>query len=156
MIKSSTDIAYDLLKENKGGLHFDEIWAKVVEEKGYTEEEKIEKISPFYTDIVLDGRFITHGEKIWDLREDNPSDKFHIDMNDVYASDNDEIIEDEEGYDVIAKEDLLIDEDDEDEIVIKDEDSYDSDDDLDNEIDIDSGENLEDELEIVQDIDETD
>jgi len=115
MEKSSMDIAYELLKNNKGGVDFASIWEEVARQKDYSAEEKDEKISNFYTDILLDGRFITHGENIWDLREDNPFDKVHIDMNAVYASDDDDdFIESEDG--ILAKEDF-IDEDDEDDFI---------------------------------------
>ena len=44
------------------------LWQEVSEVKGFDEEEKDEKESLFYTNITLDGRFITIGENNWDLR----------------------------------------------------------------------------------------
>lgn len=104
MAKANTDIAYEILKETTGGLPFATIWDQVAKEKDYELEEKNALISNFYTDIMLDGRFITLGENVWDLRENNAFDKVHIDMNDIYSSDEDEVIEVEEG--IIAKEDI--------------------------------------------------
>ena len=34
---------------------------------------------------MLDGRFVTLGENIWDLRSRHTFDKVHIDMKDVYS-----------------------------------------------------------------------
>jgi|GEM_PF-615294 len=162
MAQSSTDIAYKYLKDSKEELPFATIWNIVCQEKGYDGEKRKDLISSFYTDLLLDGRFITLGENKWALREDHAFDKVHIDMNAVYA--NDEIIEGEEGY--IEKADLLIDEDDDEYEAVDDqeEDTFEiaSDiaekegEDYNSEYDVDDKENLQDELEIVEDTDETD
>lgn len=44
-------------------------------------KKKNEKESLFYTNITLDGRFITVGENNWDLRSRHKFDEVHIDMN---------------------------------------------------------------------------
>ncbi|MDF9866529.1 DNA-directed RNA polymerase subunit delta [Bacilli bacterium PM5-3] len=102
MTQSKTDIAFEIIKENKGGLAFDYLWDRVCERIGLENEAKDDLISSFYTDLSLDGRFITLGDNVWDLRENNSFDKVHIDMNDIY-SDDEEVIEVDEG--LIAKED---------------------------------------------------
>ena len=86
---------YDLWEEVKAEL------AKVVEPE---ELENIdEDISFFYTNLTLDGRFVNVGENKWNLRERVTFDKVHIDMNDIYAEeDEDEISEDEEANEYIA------------------------------------------------------
>ena len=55
-----------------------------------------EDISFFYTNLTLDGRFVNVGDNKWNLRERVTFDKVHIDMNDIYADDEEEMIEDEE------------------------------------------------------------
>ena len=104
MNKSKNDIAYELLKDTNGGLSFYVLWEQVVDQMKFNEEEAEELISPFYTDLSLDGRFITLGDNVWDLREKNSFDKVHIDMNDIYSDDS-EVIEVDEGLVVKADTD---------------------------------------------------
>lgn len=101
MGKSKTNVAYEILKEGKGGLAFARLWEEVCQRLNINEVDAEEMISGFYTDISLDGRFITLGENVWDLRENHSFDKVHIDMNDIYS--DEDIIEGDEG--VISKED---------------------------------------------------
>ncbi|MEG0284281.1 MAG: DNA-directed RNA polymerase subunit delta, partial [Erysipelotrichales bacterium] len=88
---------------DRKSVYFHDLWVEVANIAKLTKEEADESISIFYTDLALDGRFITLGDNVWDLRERHSFDKVHIDMNDIYTSD-DEVIESEEG--IIAKEDL--------------------------------------------------
>lgn len=103
MTKSKMDYAYEIIKENKGGISFENLWNEVAERVNLASIAKEDEISNFYTDLLLDGRFITLGENVWDLREDNSFDKVHIDMNDIYSSDDDEVVEVDDG--IVAKED---------------------------------------------------
>lgn len=103
-MKSKINTAYDLIEEN-GKLRFDQLYAMITDKLNLSPAEADEDISNFYTDIMLDGRFITLGDNVWDLRETNEFAKVHIDMNDIYSSDDD-VIESDEG--VIAKEDVEV------------------------------------------------
>ena len=98
--KSLLDLAYDYVKESKGSVTFKSLWKAVSKAKGYDELTANEKVSQFYTTLLLDGRFVTLGENKWDLRSRHTFDKVHIDMKDVYneveASDGDEEEEEEE------------------------------------------------------------
>lgn len=85
MGKSLLDYAYDFLSRNKGQANFKELWAYVCKEAGLDEETAARKVSSFYTNLMLDGRFVTLGENIWDLRSRHTFDKVHIDMKDVYS-----------------------------------------------------------------------
>lgn len=84
---SMVDIAADLMKKKKKPVDFYKLWQEVSEIKGFNEEEKLENESLFYTNITLDGRLITTGENHWDLRSRHKFDEVHIDMNDIYADD---------------------------------------------------------------------
>ncbi len=84
MSKSELDVAYDYLKEKGKSIPFKEIWDYVVRETGMDEEEAGRRMSKFFTNFMLDGRFVTMGENVWDLRERQTFDKVHIDMRDVY------------------------------------------------------------------------
>ena len=60
--RSMVDVAYELMSKKKKAVNFYKLWQEVSEVKGFDEEEKDEKESLFYTNITLDGRFITVGE----------------------------------------------------------------------------------------------
>ena len=68
-------------------------------------EEKNEKESLFYTNITLDGRFITVGENNWDLRSRHKFDEVHIDMNDIYTDEDEESEEVEDDVDSTIEDD---------------------------------------------------
>lgn len=92
MPKSLLDHAFDFVSKSKEPVSFKDMWAYIVEQAGLDEETAASKVSRFYTNLMLDGRFVTLGENQWDLRERQTFDKVHIDMKDVY-SDVDEDIE---------------------------------------------------------------
>ena len=85
MGKSLLDYAYDYLSRNKGQANFKDLWAYVCKEAVLDEEAAARKVSSFYTNLMLDGRFVTLGENNWDLRSRHTFDKVHIDMKDVYS-----------------------------------------------------------------------
>lgn len=88
------DLAYEFVTSKTKPSTFKAIWAYIVKEKHFTEEEAAKKISQFYTTLSLDGRFVNLGDTKWDLRVRHTFDKVHIDMKDVYneteTTDNDE------------------------------------------------------------------
>ena len=86
MPKSLLDLAYDYVMANKEQVSFKDLWAYVCKEAGLDEEAAAKKVSSFYTNLLLDGRFVTLGENQWDLRSRHTFDKVHIDMKDVYAT----------------------------------------------------------------------
>ncbi|RDW22289.1 DNA-directed RNA polymerase subunit delta [Oceanobacillus arenosus] len=57
-----------ILKEEKKALHFNEIFDRISELRGFTKKEKEKKIAQFYTDMNIDGRFTTIGSNMWGLR----------------------------------------------------------------------------------------
>lgn len=88
--RSMVDVAYELMSKKKKAVNFYKLWQEVSEVKGFEPEEQEEKESLFYTNITLDGRFITVGENNWDLRSRHKFEDVHIDMNDIYADDEEE------------------------------------------------------------------
>ena len=105
--KSMLDIAYDIITAKNAPIAFKEMWEQIVKIQGLNEEDARKKISRFYTNLSLDGRFVTLGENMWDLRAHHTFDKVHIDMNDVYRdvetiSDDDE--EEKEYIEMLDKE----------------------------------------------------
>lgn len=99
--ESKTDIAYRLMSKRKKERSFYDLWEDVKAElvKLYGEgtiENIDEDISFFYTNLTLDGRFVNVGDNKWNLRERVTFDKVHIDMNDIYVEDEEDISEDSE------------------------------------------------------------
>ncbi len=82
--KSNLDVAYDILSSSNVEMEFKTIWAEVVKIQELDPISARKAIGQFYTNLTLDGRFVTLGENIWDLRDRHTFDKVHIDMNDVY------------------------------------------------------------------------
>lgn len=115
--KSMTDVAYTILKTSNEQKPFDILWKDISQELGFSEAQAHAKIAVLYTQLITDGRFITIGENIWDLRERTTFDKIHVDMNDVYG-DDDEI----DLYDEDAEDSDLYDDDEEEEEESEDED----------------------------------
>lgn len=85
---SIVDVAFTLMKKKRKAVDFYKLWQEVSEIKGLEPEQQLEKESLFYTNISLDGRFITVGENKWDLRSRHKFEDVHIDMNDIYADDH--------------------------------------------------------------------
>ena len=108
MSKSLIEIAYEFVASHKGSVNFKEIWEHVKSQSGMSEEEAARKAGQFFTNMMLDGRFVTLGENEWDLRERHTFDKVHIDMRDVYSdvqtSDNDSEDDEESEYNKIFEE----------------------------------------------------
>lgn len=109
---SMVDIAYNLMTKKKKEVDFAKLYQEVSEIKGFTPEVAQEKMAIFYTDITLDGRFITLGENRWDLRDRHKFESVHIDMNDIYADleEDEEEIEEEDEDDGLSAEDSYDDE----------------------------------------------
>ena len=109
--ESKTDIAYRLMSKKKKERNFYDLWeeikaelAKVVDPE---ELENIdEDISFFYTNLTLDGRFVNVGDNKWNLRERVTFDKVHIDMNDIYAEEDEEELLDEDVKDEYVTDDF--------------------------------------------------
>ncbi|MBO7615186.1 MAG: DNA-directed RNA polymerase subunit delta [Bacilli bacterium] len=94
---SLIEIAYEYVSGKKDSSSFKDIWAYVVEKAELTPEEAAAKVSRFYTNLMLDGRFVTLGENEWDLRVRHTFDKVHIDMKDVYSEvDSEDDVDSEE------------------------------------------------------------
>ena len=90
MNKSNLDVAYEIVK-NVESISFNDLWNQVAEVQNYTDEEKATKVGKFYTNLILDGRFVNLGDNVWDLRERNTFDKVHIDMSECYSEEEEDL-----------------------------------------------------------------
>ena len=113
--KSFVNTAYDIIVKNGSELPFATLWNAVCEELGLTEEDRVNRVSYFYTQLTLDGRFVTLGENVWDLRIRHTFDKVHIDMNEVYSDEEEELEFIPEEDDIKDDVDRLTSEDDDEE-----------------------------------------
>ena len=85
MSKSLIEFAYEFVSSHEGSVNFTEIWNYVKEQSGLSEEDAAKKAGQFFTNMMLDGRFVTLGENEWDLRIRHKFEKVHIDMSEVYS-----------------------------------------------------------------------
>lgn len=109
--ESKTDIAYRLMSKKKKERNFYDLWEEVKAELAkVVDPEELENIdediSFFYTNLTLDGRFVNVGDNKWNLRERVTFDKVHIDMNDIYAEEDEEEILDEDVKDEYITDDF--------------------------------------------------
>lgn len=119
--KSMIDIAYDYVENQHREIAFAEIWNFVVKSLSLSEAQANDKVAKFYTNLMLDGRFVDLGNNIWDLRSNHTFDKIRVDLNDVYSDVEEEIdeVDDEEILEELkikSKEDSKSDDDEEEEV----------------------------------------
>ncbi|MDV2583124.1 DNA-directed RNA polymerase subunit delta [Alkalibacillus haloalkaliphilus] len=72
---SMIDIAYEIMLEENQAKNFQDIFKLVAEARGFSEEEKQQFISQFYTDLNIDGRFLSVGSNLWGLKHWYPFDQ---------------------------------------------------------------------------------
>ncbi|WP_423408497.1 DNA-directed RNA polymerase subunit delta [Heyndrickxia sp. MSNUG] len=151
---SLIEAAFELLKEKKQAVTFKELMDEITKVLELSKADVTEKMVQFYTDLNIDGRFMSQGESRWGLRvwypvdqmeEDNVTtvkpkkkkSKKAVDEDDL--DDFDEIDEEELDYDDVDEfddededDDLLDDDDDDDDIddEIEDTEDFDDDDEL--------------------------
>lgn len=96
--KSLLDYGFDVLSVSKDPVKFIDLFKKAVELSGLelTESELKVRMSKFYTQLSLDGRFITLTDNYWDLRSRHVFEKVHLDMIDAYSDEDEEVDEEEE------------------------------------------------------------
>jgi DNA-directed RNA polymerase subunit delta len=73
--KSMLELASIVLQDAKKALNFQEIFNQIAELKGFSKEEKELKIAQFYTELNVDGRFLTLGSNLWGLKAWYPVDQ---------------------------------------------------------------------------------
>lgn len=102
--ESMVDVAYSILKERQYEISFKELYDEVSSKLEFDEGIKSDKISKFYTNLSLDGRFVNLKEGNWDLRERHKYDDVHIDMNSFYKDMDDE---DKQNHDIEDDDDVV-------------------------------------------------
>lgn len=163
---SLIELAFELLSEKKQPFSFKEIMDEVTKLRGLTEEEVRARIAQFYTDLNIDGRFMSLGENRWGLRVWYPVDQSEEDTSapvkpkkkkakkvvdeDLDIEEYEELEEEDLDYDDVDdfEEDDLLDDDLEDDIEEDDDDLLDDEEEFDLDEDEVEEDLVEDELEI--------
>ncbi|WP_342745590.1 DNA-directed RNA polymerase subunit delta [Virgibacillus proomii] len=65
---SMIELATLLMLEEKKAIHFKDIFEQAADLKGFTKQQKRDLIAQFYTDLNVDGRFLTTGDNMWGLK----------------------------------------------------------------------------------------
>ncbi len=90
--KSMLDVAYELIVSRGEPVSFKDIWAQVLEELPHTGADRV---SRFYTNLTLDGRFVALGGSMWDLRINYTYKQLYEDARGVFR-DVEEVEEEKE------------------------------------------------------------
>ena len=165
---SLIELAYELLVEKNEPLFFNDLVDEIVAIKGSTREQVVDRIAQFYTDLNIDGRFISLGDNRWGLKTWYPVDQVEEEVVHTVKTKKKKKTKKaailDEGFDVIEDEDEDfeedideldadfddVDEDDDDELLLEDEE------DLDEDLDEDDDDLLEDEDELDEELIEED
>lgn len=95
-LMSYTDIAYEIIKEDKKKKYnTPNLFKEVCKLLELSDEEFAEKLADFFTALTTDGRFILIDSTIWDLKE-NHKVKIVVDDGDEEEIETDEAEETEE------------------------------------------------------------
>jgi DNA-directed RNA polymerase subunit delta len=162
---SLMEMAFEYLENSKQPISFADLLQEIKKAAGISDEEIRTRLAQFYTDINVDGRFLSLGGNRWGLRVWYPVDtaeeevvavvkpkkkkaKKVVDEEDL--EDFDEVDEVEDDFDDFDDEDDLL--DDEEDLDIDEVDEFDDDDDDDViedelEIELDEEDDLDDDLE---------
>ncbi|MFD2922915.1 DNA-directed RNA polymerase subunit delta [Halobacillus naozhouensis] len=65
---SMIDFATLILEEKREAMDFNDIFDRISSMKGFTEAQKEQYIAQFYTDLNVDGQFMTIGTNRWGLK----------------------------------------------------------------------------------------
>ncbi|WP_415813676.1 DNA-directed RNA polymerase subunit delta [Mesobacillus thioparans] len=161
---SMIEVAYEVLKEKKQAITFQELMAEIKSVLKLDKTDYAERMVQFYTDINIDGRFMSQSEGRWGLRVWYPVDQIEednvttvkpkkkkakkaVDEDDLDLDEFDEIDEEDLDYDDIDD----FDEDDDDDVIDEDDDD-DEDEDFDE--DLEDSDDFEDDDELLEDEEE--
>jgi DNA-directed RNA polymerase subunit delta len=158
---SLMEMAFEFLKNSKQPIAFHDLLKEIKKASGMPEQEIQTRLAQFYTDINVDGRFLSLGSNRWGLRVWYPVDTAEEEVVTVVKpkkkkakkvvdeEDFDEIEEIDDDFDDFDDEDDLL--DDEEDLDIDEVDEFDEDDDDviedEIEIDLDEDDDLDDDLE---------
>ena len=140
---SLVELAYEIFRDSKTPITFSELIDEIVRLQGIQKSDLDDRLAQFYTDLNIDGRFISLGDQRWGLRSWYPVDQIEEEVQPavktkakkkktkaaVVEDDFDEIDELEEDLDLVEDDDDL--DLDDDEEIDEDLEDFDEDDDED-------------------------
>lgn len=96
--QSMTDVAHTILEQSKQSISFKDLWNQVRVELGLNDTQAAKKMSQFYTNLTLDGRFLSQKDNMWDLKKRFKFEETYVDTSaiEIDESDVDDEFKDEE------------------------------------------------------------
>ena len=91
--KSMTDVAYDYMSKKKRAVAFDKLWQDVSKTTGIS----FDHIAEFYSDLTLDGRFVSLKDNKWDLKNRRKFSESQVDLSEIEVDDDTGEVYDEDG-----------------------------------------------------------
>jgi len=89
---SMLEVAEQLIQRKIKPQKFDKIAKEVCEIMGISDEDYVDNVAQFYTDLTLSGKFVTVGEDKWDLKSRQKYEVANYDTYDI-EFDEEEILE---------------------------------------------------------------
>ncbi|MDM5299762.1 DNA-directed RNA polymerase subunit delta [Bacillus pumilus] len=72
---SLVELAYEIFRDSKAPITFSELIEEMVRLQGIKKSDLDDRLAQFYTDLNIDGRFISLGDQRWGLRSWYPVDQ---------------------------------------------------------------------------------
>ncbi|GIO24747.1 DNA-directed RNA polymerase subunit delta [Oceanobacillus sp. J11TS1] len=79
---SMIELGSMILKEENKAIPFQDLFAKIADVKNFSKEERKDLIAQFYTDMNVDGRFLTLGSGMWGLKSWYPVEQAEEEITD--------------------------------------------------------------------------
>lgn len=136
---SFIEIAFEIMQSRKQPIAFYDLIKQIGEILDISEEEMKDKISQFYTDLNIDGRFLNVGDNTWGLNSWYPIEQVEDEivptvtkkkkkskkkLDDGFDDIEEEDLDDLDDYDDDLDEDEFLDDDDLDEDEVDDEEDF--------------------------------
>ncbi len=93
MAGSMTDVAYELLGKKRKEVTFSKLWSEVSSTLGFTPAQAETKIAKFYSELMLDKRFVSLGDNTWNLRTRYKYDDIKIEIEEIETEEESEEVE---------------------------------------------------------------
>ncbi|MBM7551792.1 DNA-directed RNA polymerase subunit delta [Thalassobacillus pellis] len=156
---SMIDLATIILEDERQAIDFNDLFYKIADMKGYTKQQQEDYIAQFYTDMNIDGGFMTIGTNKWGLKRWYPVEQMEEEISNLpkkrkkkKSKKRKAAIEDDAILDEDLEEDLDL-EDDELDLDDESDDGFDGDYDKDD-LDEEEEEVIEDDISFIGDDDE--